>query len=366
MTHDTCHLALARPDIFPNLTGMDSLTHIALGACLGEVLLDRKLGRKAMAWGAIAQSLPDIDFLANFWLQPPASLLAHRGITHSILFAAASAFALALAAEKWHRPHDIGFPKWLRFFLMAIGLHLLLDVFNNYGVGWFEPFSSARLSLQAIYVADPWFSVWPAIGCIALLFLKMDHRHRIRWAIFGMVMPVLYLVYAMSNKNAINHGIVKALASEHIHVKRLLTTPTPLNNWLWFVAAEDSTGYRVTHRSVFDGDAPVVFTFFPRNDSLLLPMQDHEEIGQLKKFSQGWYTLEHWNDTLVFNDLRFGQMIGWRDTQAHFVFHYFLDHGKDNELVVQRGRFAGWDMDVLHSLYTRIRGTRDAAGGSRR
>jgi inner membrane protein len=52
---------------------MDSLTHIVLGACLGEVLLDRKLGRKAMLWGAIAQSAPDIDFLANLWMKPPAS-----------------------------------------------------------------------------------------------------------------------------------------------------------------------------------------------------------------------------------------------------------------------------------------------------
>lgn len=345
---------------------MDSLTHIALGACLGEVLLDRKLGRKAMAWGAIAQSLPDIDFVANFWIHPPASLLAHRGITHSILFAAASSFALALAAEKWHRPHDIRFAKWLRFFGMVIGLHLLLDVFNNYGVGWFEPFSSRRLSLQAIYVADPWFSVWPAIGCLALLLLKLDHRHRTRWAMFGMVMPAIYLGYALYNKSGIDDAVKRSVAAEHISAKRILSTPTPLNNWLWFVAVEDSTGYHVAHRSVFDGDAPLRFNHFPRNDSLLLPLLDHEEISQLKKFSQGWYTVEHWHDTLVFNDLRFGQMVGWRDPQAHFVFHYFLDHGKDNKLVVQRGRFAGWDMNVMHSLYTRIRGTRDAADGNRK
>jgi len=335
---------------------MDSLTHIVLGACLGEVLLDRKLGRKAMLWGAIAQSVPDIDFLANLWMKPPGSLLAHRGLTHSLLFAVLVSIALALAAEKWHRPHNISFRKWLQFFLMVIGLHLLLDAFNNYGVGWFEPFSSERISFHAIYVADPFFSVWPAIGCAALLFLRLDHRHRERWAIFGMTLPALYLMYSLYNKSLVESVVRESAAEHHISYYRHFTTPTPLNNWLWFVVLEDSSGFHTSHRSVFDGDQPMSFTFFPRNDSLLAPMANHMEIGQLKAFSQGYYTAEKWGDTLVFNDLRFGQMIGWRDPNAHFAFHYFLDHGKENKLVVQRGRFEGWDLGVLGSLRDRIRG----------
>ena len=65
---------------------MDSLTHIALGACVGEAFFGRKIGRKAMLWGALAQSIPDVDFLAAFWLNTTDNLLAHRGFTHSILF----------------------------------------------------------------------------------------------------------------------------------------------------------------------------------------------------------------------------------------------------------------------------------------
>jgi len=30
-------------------------------------------------------------------------------------------------------------------------------------------------------------------------------------------------------------------------------------------------------------------------------------VMDLKTFSQGYYTVEKWKDTLVFNDLRFGQ-----------------------------------------------------------
>ena len=65
---------------------MDSLTHIALGACMGEAFAGQTVGRKAMLWGILAQSIPDIDFIASTWLDTTSNLLAHRGFTHSILF----------------------------------------------------------------------------------------------------------------------------------------------------------------------------------------------------------------------------------------------------------------------------------------
>ena len=64
---------------------MDSITHIALGACMGEAFLDRKLGKKAMLWGALAQSVPDIDFVASFWMNTSNNLLGTSRI-HSFFF----------------------------------------------------------------------------------------------------------------------------------------------------------------------------------------------------------------------------------------------------------------------------------------
>ena len=95
---------------------MDSLTHIALGACIGDAFAGRQLGKKAMFWGAMSQSLPDIDFVASIWSSTTEGLLAHRGFTHSILFALIMAPLLALAAERWHRPHNISLKKWILFF----------------------------------------------------------------------------------------------------------------------------------------------------------------------------------------------------------------------------------------------------------
>ena len=65
---------------------MDSLTHIALGACIGEAILGHKIGKKALLIGALAQSIPDVDFIESFWLSEAEQLIAHRGITHSFFF----------------------------------------------------------------------------------------------------------------------------------------------------------------------------------------------------------------------------------------------------------------------------------------
>jgi inner membrane protein len=85
---------------------------------------------------------------------------------------------------------------------------------------------------------------------------------------------------------------------------------------------------------------------------------DHEEVQDLKRFSQGYYTAERWGDTLVFNDLRFGQVVGWEDNRNRFVFHYFLSHPEENKLVVQRGRFALWSTRTPLIMYDRIVGNR--------
>ncbi|WP_223696306.1 metal-dependent hydrolase, partial [Escherichia fergusonii] len=46
---------------------MDSITHIVTGACIGEIFAGKKLGKKAMLWGAATQTLPDIDVITSWW-----------------------------------------------------------------------------------------------------------------------------------------------------------------------------------------------------------------------------------------------------------------------------------------------------------
>ncbi len=335
---------------------MDSLTHIALGACIGEAFFGKKIGKRAMLLGAVAQSLPDIDFLASVWTGMPAVLLTHRGFTHSILFAVLAAVLLALIAERIHRPHNIGLAKWMFFFAIQMLIHIFIDAFNNYGVGWLEPFSHYRISFNAIYVADPFFSLWPAIAFFVLLVLKRGHAKRRYWWIFGVAISFIYLGYCLINKATIKAAVNTAFAKQGIPHTRYFTSPAPLQNWLWYVVAGNDSGYYVGYRSVFDTKDSIAFTFFPSNRQLLNPVQQKKDVQQLIRFSQQYYTAEQWHDTLVFNDLRFGQIIGWQNPQEKFAFHYFLQPPNSNKMVVQRGRFAKWDGNVVRNLINRIKG----------
>jgi inner membrane protein len=336
---------------------VDSLTHIAIGACIGEAVLHKQLGKRALLWGILAQSIPDIDFIAAAWLNTSENLLAHRGFTHSILFALMISVAMALACDHWHRPHNIRFSKFILFFTAQVFIHIGLDSLNAYGIGLFEPFSHQRISFDVLFVADPFFSFAPGIAIAALFILRNEKRHqRLTWMRFGLIIPILYVCYALYNKTTINNDVRKILAARQITYNDYFTTPTPFNNWLWFVVAANDTGYQIGYRSVFDSKKQIDFTFFYKNDSLLKPVTKDADEERLIRFARNYYTIEKWNDTLVFNDLRFGQVAGWKDPRAPFAFHYYLEYPGDNTLVVQRGRFQGWDWQTVRSLLSRIKG----------
>ena len=333
---------------------MDSLTHIVLGACIGEIILDKNAGRKAILWGALAQSVPDIDFIAGAWMPVSTELLAHRGITHSFLFGIVVAFFLSLIAARWHKAEPISLRKWYFFFLIEIACHLFLDALNNYGIGWFEPFSSKRIAFNIIYVADPLFSIVPGIAFTSLLILRSDHRHRLRWARIGILASFFYLMFAFVNKYRIEKSVQEFVQSSENKYTNYFSTPTLLNNILWFIVLEDESGYQVAYRSIFDRTKKLELTYFPKNDSLLNPIHDHIEVMELKKFSQGFYTVDKMNDTLVFSDLRFGQVNGWQHPRSRFAFQYYLSHPENNDLVVQRGRMAGFNWSSAKAMFGKM------------
>lgn len=337
---------------------MDSLTHIVIGACIGEAMLGRQLGKKALLWGALAHSFPDVDIVSSLWLPMTQDLIAHRGITHSLLFAFLAGILLSLVASRLHRPHDIPLRSFLLFFWVAIGLHDLLDTCNSYGTGLLEPFNDRRFSFNLLFVADPLFSIWPLVAAVALFIMGRYHRFRKRWMIIGLAPAVVYIGVAGFNKSNIERHIEKSLAAQKIRYTDYFTTPTPLNNLLWYTVAQTDSGYFIGHRSVFDrNDQITAFQYFPRNEHLLDPVENKQSVKDLKQFALDYYTVEEWNDTLVFNVLRFGQVLGWQHPRNRFIFHYYLNPTYNNDLVVQRGRFMGWNKLSMRIMLQRIQGS---------
>jgi len=332
---------------------MDSLTHIVLGAAIGELMAGKKLGKKALLIGAVANSLPDIDFIASAFLPTAQDVWAHRGLTHSLLFIVVMTPLLTWLVTRIWPQTTMTKAQWYIFFSVQLFVHIFIDAFNAYGTGWFEPFSHYRVALHVLFVADPFFSVWLAIAFVALLVLRKNHPARKRWAWGGLALSTAYLIYCIGNKITTDAHARADLQGKSY--TRYLSTPTPLNNWLWYVVAETDNGFYTGYHSVFDHQ-PVQFRFQPKNKALLRPFFEHKDLDYLLRFSQGFYTVERWGDTTVFNDLRFGEMKGWEDPKARFVFHYFLEYPDNNKIVVQRGRFAGWSWHTIDVMIRRIRG----------
>jgi inner membrane protein len=216
------------------------------------------------------------------------------------------------------------------------------------------PFDNHRFSWNVLYVADPFFSIAPFISFLFLLVLNKAHQRRVAWIRSGLFVSAFYLCLAVLNKQIVNRDIRASLEAQG-RPAEFFSTPSPFNSLLWFVASRDSGMYHTTYQSVFD-KGPASFRSFSRNDAGIDTITNQKDLRLLLDFAQGYYTFEHWGDTTVLNVLRFGQVVGWYNPQEKFAFHYFLNHPKENDLVVQRGRFQRWNRQSIGAFFRRMLG----------
>ena len=113
---------------------MDSLTQIVLGAACGEAVAGKKLGNRAMLWGALGGTIPDFDIFASFFTDEISATSFHRGFMHSFLFAALAPWVLAWLAQRFYsrkihigKGFRIGFALfWTVFYLLAaVGINII-------------------------------------------------------------------------------------------------------------------------------------------------------------------------------------------------------------------------------------------------
>ncbi|MBA3665834.1 MAG: metal-dependent hydrolase [Bacteroidetes bacterium] len=335
---------------------MDSLTHTVLGACMGEAIAGKQMGKKAMLVGAMAHNLPDIDVILNFFTTQASSLLTHRGITHSILFNLLATFSLAWLFWRFIKNKSMSYGHWL--FLIGSGLftHITIDAFTTYGTGWFEPFSHERVSFNSIFILDPFLLLSLLIPAFVLLVFRMKQENRTRWASLGLVLAGVYLCMCLTNKIIVNNVVKKDFVSQNISWDEYMTTPTPLNNLLWYIVVRKENEYRIGYYSVFDKKGNIFYETVNRNDSLLTPYKDSDEIKKLLRFSKGYYSLHREDTAVIFSDIRFGQLGGWAATNTPFVFNFNIEKTVDNRVALQQGRFKSFEPDVIGQLVNRIKG----------
>jgi inner membrane protein len=170
------------------MPGMDNITHTVVGLGVGELLerslppeadaaLARTRRRLLLISCALASNFPDLDlFLSGQLPDPLGYLLNHRGHTHTLLYAVPQ--ALSLAALLWlcwpaartllrtSRPARRGLAASTG---AGLGLHLLLDYTNSYGLHPFYPFDGRWFYGDMVFIVEPLY--WIAFGAPLAMML---------------------------------------------------------------------------------------------------------------------------------------------------------------------------------------------------
>src|SRR5689334_7630400 len=129
-------------------------THALAGAALGQ-MAGRDWRKDWRFWGltTVCSILPDIDSIGFHAGVPYGALWGHRGMTHSLLFAALLAVCLT---ARFREPFS---PPWklAALLFMVTASHGVLDAMTDGGLGiaFFSPFNPDRyfFSWRPIHVS---------------------------------------------------------------------------------------------------------------------------------------------------------------------------------------------------------------------
>jgi inner membrane protein len=237
---------------------MDSLTQIILGAACGEAVLGKKIGNKALLFGAIGGTIPDLDVFIGKWIYDNEiqAMAFHRGFMHSILFALFGCFLFGWFTFKLYntgkRKETTVLKDWILLFFWAIFTHPILDCFTPYGTQLFTPFTNYRVAFNTISVADPLYTLPFLLCMIVLIFYNRTKTKRKSWLKAGIYISSFYLIFTVINKMYIDTVFEKSFKKAGINIERFSAQPTILNNILWYAVGETEKQYHLTFYSLLD------------------------------------------------------------------------------------------------------------------
>jgi inner membrane protein len=320
---------------------MDSLTQIVLGAGVGELVLGKKIGNKAMAFGAIAGTLPDLDIIAiRMYADDLSELVLHRGYSHALFTHVLAAFPLAWIMQKIFKAKTT-FKDWYLLWFLGFSTHALLDAFTTYGTRLFLPFTSYPVGFNNISVIDPLYTLPFMFILIGCLFLKRDNPKRLKWAWRAIYISTSYMVLTIGVKGYMHYKFSNELKSKALTYNTVNTSPTLFNNALWAGMGITDSTIHMGEYSIFQKERGIDFVSYKRNLHLEQGFQG-KALETLKWYSQGAYILEKESeDTINLYVVKYGRSsFGEKEAKKAFIFYYqLIRHNGKVEMKIHRPEF---------------------------
>lgn len=309
---------------------MDSLTQMVLGAAVGEAVLGKKAGNKAMLYGAIAGTIPDLDVVVGKFLDPLTALEIHRGFSHSIVFFLLLSPVAGLIISRIERRCSASWKEWAWLMFLGLFTHSWLDAHTSWGTQMFWP-HEYMVAFRNIFVIDPLYTL-PFLGFLLLaLRSRKGSPQRRRYNHLGLIVSSSYMLLTIGLKLAATTAFSKSLKTQEIEYIAYHTKPTPMNAILWTANVDTEEAYLIGEYSFFDTQ-PIRFRAYPKNHHLLGDLEMDGNVQRLVRLTGGWYTISENEGTLYFNDLRFG-LLNDDPENPRFAFSYILEE-KDGRVTV--------------------------------
>ncbi|PKA97654.1 inner membrane protein [Flavobacteriaceae bacterium MAR_2009_75] len=332
---------------------MDSLTQIVLGAAVGEAVLGKKVGNKAMLYGAIAGTIPDLDVLANYVFDTVTATEVHRGFSHSVFFSIVFAPVFGWIISKLERKREASWREWSWLMFWGLFTHPILDAFTTWGTQLFWPFD-VRLAFQNIFVIDPLYTLPFLVFVVLAMFQKRTSPQRIKYNRLGLFISTFYLILTLILKGLGYNQFLKALDEQNITYYKIDTRPSPFNSILWMANIDVGDAYLIGNYSFFDTER-ISFKRYPKNHDYLDSLTTNSKINRLIAITEGWYTISKTEDGLFFNDLRFG-LVSLDPNETQFAFSYKLEKTTEGVNVIKTPRKTEDAKRLLKALWGRIWG----------
>ncbi len=228
---------------------MDSVTQLVFGAAVGEGAIGKQVGRRALLWGAVAGTLPDLDVFVPLG-DVVSDFTYHRSASHSLFMLALATPLLAWLVTRIHPDTRHLFRRWMLAIYLIFVTHVLLDSLTAYGTQIFWPITELPVSLATIFIIDPLYTLPLLVGVIAALVMTRESERGHLINRYGLILSSVYLGWTLVAKTLVDSRIESALEAQQIEYRDIFTTPAPFNSLLWRAVVRDDGAYYEAYYSV--------------------------------------------------------------------------------------------------------------------
>lgn len=285
---------------------MDTVTQAVLGAAVGQAFFSKPLKKRAIWWGAVGGTIPDLDVVVIPFMGPWGEFLYHRGPTHGLIF---SVIAAPLIGYGIYRLHKRKFPlrTWILLFFAALFTHPLLDIFTTYGTQIFSPFSNVRVAFNGVAIIDPLYTICLLTALVFGMVFSKKPKLCGNLALGALLISTGYLFYG-AHLNHKAEKMVRAQVKPHEEVKCYATL---FQVFLRRAVVRDQDIVKVGFFSLLN-PKPISWKSFPILEDPRIDAIRNTEKGQVFEWFADWQTaasihpLENGGARVQIHDIRWG------------------------------------------------------------